>query len=76
MPVVVGCNGCLTARTHDLTQDNQAIWITEGERLQQNRVHHAENGGNGADAQSHGQEGGQRKSWRPAQGANAQSKIQ
>jgi hypothetical protein len=48
----------------------------ESKGLQQDRVHHAENRGDGAYAQSYGQEGGQGKSRRLAQGANAHSKIQ
>ena len=58
MPVVVGRNDSLTVYPHHFTQNSQATWIMEGKRLKQNRVHHAENGGNGADAQSYGQEGG------------------
>src|SRR5229473_7146194 len=76
MPVIVGLNKSLTSYSHDFTQDSQLTWVMEGERLQQNRVHHAEYGGNGADAQSYGQEGGQGKSRRLAQGADAHSKIQ
>jgi hypothetical protein len=51
-------------------------WVVEGKRLQQNRVHNAENRANGAYAQSYRQEGGQGKSRRLAQGADAHSKIQ
>src|ERR1700756_213070 len=76
MLVIVGLNESLTMYPQDFTQDGQLTWVMEGKRLQQNRVHHAENGGNGADAQSYGQEGGQGKSRRLAQGADAHSKIQ
>jgi hypothetical protein len=76
MPVIVGLNKSLIAYPYDFTQDSQLTWVLEGKRLQQNRVHHAENGGNCADAQSYGQESDQGKSRRPAQGADAQSKIQ
>src|SRR5579859_2583642 len=76
MPVIVGGNHGLTADTYDFTQDSQLTRVMEGKRLQQNGVHYTENGGNGAYGQRYGQERGQGKSRRLAQGADAHSKIE
>ena len=63
------------AMGYPLAEHHQLAGMRQGQRLQQDRVNHAEDGSDRANAEGQREDGGEGKSGRSAQGANAEAQI-
>jgi hypothetical protein len=60
---------------HVFAQHDEAVGTGEGEGLEQDRVDDREDGGDGADAEGQGEDGGEREAWRFAESAGAEAQV-
>src|ERR1700743_614741 len=70
MVVVWNCQVVVTRLIFSLAHDDESIWVAKGERLEQNRIDHAEDRCSRTDTQRECKDGNERETGRPAQLTN------